>query len=273
MINLSEKYRPLLEQIKSDAPFIPKIALILGSGLGDFAEKVNTEKSIPTDSLPGYPKSTVEGHKGFIHFSKYADKDLLIYQGRIHFYEGYRLSDCVVPVLIAKELGCEKLILTNAAGGVNPNFKPGDLMLTLDFNSLNIKKEITELLGLATFDERKRLSDFPSSEINDKIKKAALDEKIPLKEGTYILTKGPSYETAAEVKMYGNLGIDAVGMSTVHEAIFGMKVGMKVGAISLITNHAAGISPQKLSHQEVIDTAEKAKTKFERLIKKTISLL
>lgn len=273
MVNLSEKYKPLLEQIKTYAPFKPDIALILGSGLGDFAEKVDTEKSIPTDSLPGYPKSTVQGHKGFIHFSKYADKKLLIFQGRIHFYEGYKLSDCIVPVLIAKELGCEKLILTNAAGGVNPNFSPGDLMLTLDFNSFNIKKEITELLGLATFEERKRLQNFPSAKINTEIREAALSEKIPLKEGTYILTKGPSYETASEVKMYGNLGIDAVGMSTVHEAILAMKLGMEVGAISLITNHAAGISPQKLSHQEVIDTAEKSKTMFERLIKKTISLL
>lgn len=273
MINLTEKYRPLLEKIKSDAPFKPKIGLILGSGLGDFAEKVNTEKSIPTNSLPGYPHSTVEGHKGFIHFSKYTDKDLLIFQGRIHFYEGYLLSDCVVPVVIAKELGCEKLILTNAAGGVNPSFAPGDLMLNRDFNAINIKKELTELLGLATVEERKKMLDFPSHGINSKIREAALSEKIHLKEGTYILTKGPSYESAAEIKMYSKWGIDAVGMSTVHEAILGMKLGMKVGGVSLITNHAAGISPQKLSHQEVIDTAEKSKVMFERLIKKTISLL
>ena len=263
MVNLTEKYRPLLEQIKSEAPFKPKIGLILGSGLGDFAEKVNTEKSISTDSLPGYPKSTVQGHKGFIHFSKYTDKELLIFQGRIHFYEGYRLSDCVVPVVIAKELGCESLILTNAAGGVNPNFKPGDLMLNIDFNAVNIKKELAELLGLATVEERKKMLNFPSKEINSKIKEAALSEKIDLKEGTYILTKGPSYESAAEVKMYSSWGIDAVGMSTVHEAITGMKLGMKIGAVSLITNHAAGISPQKLSHQEVIDTAEKSKAMFD----------
>lgn len=273
MVNLTEKYRHLLEQIKKDAPFKPKIGLILGSGLGDFAEKVNTAKSIPTNTLPGYPQSTVEGHKGFIHFSKYTDRDLLIFQGRIHFYEGYRLSDCVVPVLIAKELRCEKLILTNAAGGVNPNFKPGDLMLNLDFNAINIKRELTELLGLATVEDRTKILDFPSDEINSKIREAALSEQIPLKEGTYILTKGPSYESAAEIKMYSKWGIDAVGMSTVHEAILGLKLGMKVGAISLITNHAAGISPQKLSHQEVIETAEKSKVMFERLVKKTISIL
>jgi len=273
MVNLTEKYRPLLEQIKSEAPLKPKIALILGSGLGDFAEKVNTLKSIPTDSLPSYPKSTVEGHKGYIHFSKYTDKELLIFQGRIHIYEGYPLSDCVLPVLIAKELGCEVVILTNAAGGVNPNFSPGDLMLILDVNSINIKKEITNLLGLATIEERNKLLDFPSSQITGAIREAALSEKIPLKEGTYILTKGPSYESAAEIKMYSNFGIDAVGMSTVHEAIFAMKLGMKVGAISLITNYAAGISSQKLSHQEVIETAEKSKSMFERLIKKTISIL
>lgn len=273
MINLSEKYRPLINEIKQQAQFQPKIGLILGSGLGDFADKVNTEKSIPTNTLPGYPQSTVVGHKGYIHFSKYTDKELLIFQGRIHFYEGYKLSDCVVPVLIAKEMGCEKLILTNAAGGVNPNFRPGDLMLNLDFNAINIKKELTELLGLATVEERKKMSDFPSEEINSKIREAALSERIALKEGTYILTKGPSYESAAEVNMYSSWRIDAVGMSTVHEAILGMKLGMKVGGVSLITNHAAGISPQKLSHQEVIETAEKSKVMFERLIKKTISLL
>jgi len=273
MVNLTEKYHSLLETIKVDAPFKPKIGLILGSGLGDFAEKVNTEKSIPTNSLPGYPHSTVHGHKGFIHFSKYADKELLIFQGRVHFYEGYRLSDCVLPILIAKELGCEKLILTNAAGGISPDFQPGDLMMNIDFNSINIKKELTQLMGLATVEERAKMLDFPSGEINSKIREAALSEKILLREGTYILTKGPSYESPAEIKMYSKWGIDAVGMSTVHEAIFGMKLGMKVGAVSLITNHAAGISPQKLSHQEVIETAEKSKVMFERLIKKTISML
>lgn len=273
MINLTEKYRELLNQIKSKAPFTPEIGLILGSGLGDFATKVDTSLSIPTESLSNYPKSTVEGHKGFIHFSKYADKNLLIFQGRIHYYEGYRLSECVLPVLIASELGCKNLIITNAAGGVNPNFSPGDLMLTLDFNSLNLKKEITELFGLATAEEKNYLQDFPSRKIKSAIREAALDEKIPLKEGTYILTKGPSYESPAEIKMYRKLGIDAVGMSTVHEAIFGMKLGLKVGAISLITNHAAGISPQKLSHQEVMETADHSKVMFERLIKKTISLL
>jgi len=273
MVNITEKYRDLLKQLKLESPFVTKIGLILGSGLGDFADKINTEKSIPTNSLPGYPQSTVEGHKGFIHFSKYEDKELLIFQGRIHFYEGYKLSDCIVPVLIANELGCEKLILTNAAGGVNQNFKPGDLMLNLDFNAINIKKELTELIGLATIDDSKKMLDFPSKEINSKIKEAALHERIPLKEGTYILTKGPSYESPAEVKMYSSWGIDAVGMSTVHEAILGMKLGMKVGGVSLITNHASGISPQKLSHQEVIDTAEKSKVMFESLIKKTISLL
>lgn len=273
MLNLTDKYRTVIEKIKAEAPFKPKIGLILGSGLGDFAEKVNTEKSIPTNSLPGYPISTVHGHKGFIHFSEYTDKELLIFQGRIHFYEGYKLSDCILPVLIAKELGCEKLIITNAAGGVNPNFKPGDLMLNIDFNSINIKKELTQLIGLATVEERAQMLDFPSEEINSKIREAALSERILLREGTYILTKGPSYESPAEIKMYSKWGIDAVGMSTVHEALFGIKLGMKIGAVSLITNHAAGISPQKLSHQEVIYTAEKSKVMFEQLVKKTISLI
>lgn len=273
MLDMSFKYNELLTSLKEAAPFKPGTALILGSGLGKLADKLETIKSIKTSSLPNYPKSTVEGHEGYIHFTQYKGKHLLLFQGRIHFYEGYKLYECVLPVHIAKELGAENLILTNAAGGINPNFKPGDLMLANSFNSLNIKKELTGFIGLANISQKNRTIDFTSGKINEIVRTAALEEKIMLKEGVYILTKGPSYETPAEVKMYSKLGIDAVGMSTVHEAIYAAINGMNVASISLITNYAAGISPVKLSHQEVIDTAEKSKDKFERLIKRTIELL
>ncbi len=273
MINLNSKYRETLEAIAKQIPFEPEICLILGSGLGDFAEKVETVKSIATSSLPNYPVSTVQGHHGYLHFSKYLDKKLLIVQGRVHFYEGYSLSQCVLPVHIASKLNCKKIILTNAAGGVNPYFKPGDLMLASSLNGINIKMELTELIGLSNLTQKNALLDFPSKEMNEKIKSAALEEKIPLQEGVYWLTKGPSYETPAEVKMVRKFGGDAVGMSTVHEAIYAASTGLNVSAISCITNFAAGLSDQKLSHTEVMETAERVKHNFERLVKKTIELL
>lgn len=273
MVNLNAKYRETFEVLSKQIPFEPEISIVLGSGLGDFADKVETIKSIPTSSLPNYPLSTVQGHQGYLHFSTYRNKKLLIVQGRIHFYEGYSLSQCVLPVHIAAKLNCKYLILTNAAGGVNTNFSPGDLMLATSFISINIKKELTDLLGLTSLDQRNNFLNFPSKELNAKIKLAALEEKIHLREGVYWLTKGPSYETPAEVQMISKFGGDAVGMSTVHEAVYASTVGMKVSSISCITNFAAGLTPQKLSHREVMETAELVKKDFERLIKKTIELV
>ncbi|MDQ7816027.1 MAG: purine-nucleoside phosphorylase [Melioribacteraceae bacterium] len=273
MVNLNAKYREIVESIKNQIPFEPEICIVLGSGLGDFAEKVETVKSFSTSELPGYPKSTVEGHQGFLHFSKYAGKKLLIVQGRIHFYEGYKLSECLIPIHLAAKLNCKNIILTNAAGGINTNFKPGDLMLISSFNGLSIKKELTEVLGLTTIDKRNDFLDFPSTELNEKIKLASLKEGIALREGVYWFTKGPSYETKAEIKMMQKFGGDAVGMSTFHEAVYASYLGLKVGAISCITNFAAGLSSTKLSHSEVMETAKHVKFDFERLVKKIIELI
>ncbi len=273
MLNLNAKYRNTVETVAKQIPFEPEICIVLGSGLGDFAEKVETIKSIATSSLPQYPISTVQGHHGFLHFSKYADKKLMIVQGRIHFYEGYSISQCVLPIHIASKLNCCIIILTNAAGGVNPNFKPGDLMLASSMNGINIKKELASLIGLTSLEKRNSFLDFPSKDLSEKIRKASLEEKILLREGVYWLTKGPSYETPAEIKMISKFGGDAVGMSTVHEAIYAASIGLKTASISCITNFAAGLSPQKLSHQEVIETAEMVKKDFERLVKKSIELI
>jgi purine-nucleoside phosphorylase len=273
MVNLNAKYREIVENIKNEIPFEPETCIILGSGLGDFAKKIETVKSFSTSTLPGYPRSTVEGHQGYLHFSQYSGKKLLIVQGRIHFYEGYRLSECILPVHLAAKLNCKSIILTNAAGGINTNFKPGDLMLISSFNGLSIKKELTEVLGLTTIDKRNGFLDFPSSGLNEKIKLAAQKEKIALREGVYWFTKGPSYETKAEIKMMKKFGGDAVGMSTFHEAVYASYLGMKVGAISCITNFAAGLSSTKLSHSEVMETAEHVKLDFERLVKRIIELI
>jgi purine-nucleoside phosphorylase len=270
MIDLKFKYKKLLKSLKKQTPFETDISIILGSGLGDFADSVKTILSIPTIDLPGYPPSTVEGHSGKIHFAEIDDKKALLFQGRIHFYEGYKISECILPSLISRNLGCKKLLLTNAAGGVNKNFKPGDLMLATSFNGMNIKYELASLLGLPTVEVRNKLLDFPNKSLNEIIIKAADEEDIPLKEGVYWYAKGPSYETPAEIQMINKFGSDAVGMSTVHEAVFAAANGMKVASISCITNLAAGISPTKLTHEEVTETANRVKDTFARLIQRVI---
>jgi purine-nucleoside phosphorylase len=273
MIDLNFKYKELISFFEKNVPFKPDLAIILGSGLGEFAQSVNTKKTFSTASLPGYPVSTVEGHTGKIHISEYGGKKLLLFQGRIHLYEGYKIYECILPVLIAYKTGCRKMLLTNAGGSVNLNFHPADLMLATSFNGINIKKELTQLIGLANVEEKNRFLDLPSLSLNKIIKNAALKENIDLKEGVYWYTKGPSYETPAEIRMTRVFGGDAAGMSTVHEAVFSSSLGMETSAISCITNYGAGISHAKLSHSDVTETAKHVKEKFERLVKKIINLV
>lgn len=273
MVDLSFKYKDAIEFVQKESPFKPDIAIVLGSGLGVFADSLKKIKSIPTSDIPGYPKSNVVGHKGLIHFSKVKNKNVILFQGRIHFYEGYTLSECILPVLLSKKLGCEKIILTNAAGGINRNFSPGDLMLIDSFNAMNIKKELTELIGLASVEAKNNFLNCPSKELSRIIEESAAVKGIPLQHGIYWYTKGPSYETPAEVEMVRKFGGDAVGMSTVFEAIYASSIKMEVAAISCITNMAAGILPQKLSHSEVTETANKAAKKFSTLLQTLISSL
>lgn len=273
MIDLNFKYRDLIKKLGDEAPFAPDTALVLGSGLGDFAGSVEIIKTINTGDLPGYPPSTIIGHQGKIHFCTFEGKRLLVFQGRIHYYEGYHISECMLPVFISHKLNCRRIFITNAAGGINPDFNPGDLMLTLSFNSLFIKKELTQLLGITSEKGKENIADFPSAGFNNLIKEAARLENIVLREGVYFYTKGPSYETPAEIRMMGISGADAVGMSTAHEAIFAAYLGLETSCVSLITNYAAGISAGKLSHQEVTETAALARDKFERLVKRMIGLI
>ncbi len=271
MIDLSFKYKQAIAYLKKEAPFIPEVAIVLGSGLGNFANSTSRVKTISTSEIPSYPKASVEGHTGLIHFSIIENKQLLIFQGRIHFYEGYTLSDCVLPVLLAKKAGCNKIIFTNAAGGVNKNFMPGDLMLVESFNSMNIKKELTELIGISSIESKNRFLNCPSSRMNRIFKDTANEIGIDLKAGNYYYTKGPSYETPSEIKMIREFEGDAVGMSTVHEAVFASYFNLDIAIISCITNMASGILPQKLSHNEVTETARLASEKFTLLLKTAIS--
>ena len=268
MIDLSFKYKTLLDFIKNNAPFEPDLSIILGSGLGDFAEQLQIHKSISTSDIPGYPASTVVGHKGKIHFAEHQNKKLILFQGRVHFYEGYNINQCIIPVFISYKLGTKNLLLTNAAGGINKNFSPGDLMLTTSFNGILIKKELTDLIGLTHQTAKHNINYLPDPELNNIIKKTALDENINIKEGVYWYTKGPTYETPAEIRFFSKYGADAVGMSTVHEAVYASYLGIKVAAISCITNFAAGISTQKLSHSEVTETADRVKDTFAKLVRR-----
>ena len=271
MIDLNFKYKDAINFLQKESPFRPQISIILGSGLGYFTESVNKIKTVSTSEIPAYPASTVKGHSGLIHFSKIEKKNVLIFQGRLHFYEGYKLSDCLLPVLLSKKLGCSHIILTNAAGGINRNFVPGDLMLIESFNAINLKKELSELLGVAQLVAKNNFLNCPSKKLNEIFFESAIEFGINLKSGTYWYTKGPTYETPSEIEMLRRFGADAVGMSTVHEAVFATIQNMEVAAVSCITNMAAGISKQKLSHDEVTETGAKAAEKFSFLLKTAVS--
>lgn len=271
MIDLSFKYQDAITFLKKESPFTPEIAVVLGSGLGNFADSTKKIKSISTSDIPEYPSTSVEGHKGLIHFSKIENKKILIFQGRNHFYEGYGLSDCVLPVLLTKKLGCNKIIFTNAAGGVNKSFVPGDLMLVESFNSINIKKELTQLVGISSLESKNNFLNYPSAAMNKICRQVAEEKGILLRSGIYWYTKGPSYETPSEIKMIQKFGGDAAGMSTVHEAVFASSLNIEIAIISCITNMASGISPQKLSHAEVTEKAKYSSEKFTLLLKTAIS--
>ena len=273
MMDLNFKYREAITYLKKESPFTPDVAIVLGSGLGNFADSTKKIKSISTSEIPAYPSASVEGHKGLIHFAKIDDKKLIIFQGRIHFYEGYNLSDCVLPVLLTKKIGCDKIIFTNAAGGINKNLSPGDLMLVESFNSINIKKELTELIGISSVETKNNFLNCPSLRMNKIFQECSSEKGINLHKGSYWYTKGPTYETPAEIEMIRRFGGDAAGMSTVHEAVFASYLSMEVAIVSCITNMASGISEQKLSHAEVTETAKNSSEKFTLLLKTVISRL
>ena len=269
---LSTRYAEIIEFVQKLAPFKIDMGLILGSGLGDFADNLKPEFSINTSDIPNYPLSTVVGHSGKIHFVKYENKNLIIFQGRIHYYEGYKLEECLLPVELCAQMGAKSLIITNAAGGINSDFVPGDLMLATGLNSMFIKKELAVILSVGNVERKNNLTNLSDFVLAKRIKSAALTEGVDLKQGVYFFSKGPSYETPAEIRFIRSTGGDSVGMSSVHEALYGIDLGLEVGVISCITNFAAGITTAKLDHSEVTETANMVKYKFESLLRKTISI-
>ena len=249
--------------------FKPEIGIVLGSGLGELADEY-CDIAIPYAEIPGFETSTVTGHKSRLVFATINGKNVVMMQGRFHYYEGYPIQKVVFPIKVMKMLGVKTVILTNAAGGVNPAFNPSDLMVITDhINHMNTNP----LIGVNDDSMGERFPDMSSvytPELIDLTKKVASKLGIDLQEGIYIAFTGPSYETPAEIRMAGALGADAVGMSTVPEAIVASWAGMKVIGISCICNSAAGVSNSPLSHEDVIRAANIAKERFKTLVKELI---
>ena len=265
----SEAYRKLQKctaAVRERTDFIPEVALILGSGLGEYARNMDVRSEIPYSEIEGFPVSTVQGHDGRYLFGYVENVPVVLMKGRVHFYEGYAMSDVVLPTRVMGMLGAKKLILTNAAGAINTSFRPGDLMMLTDHISSFIKSPLIgpniDELGTRFPD----MSDVYDLKMRDIIRQAARRTGVDLKEGVYVQCTGPNYETPAEIRMYRTLGADAAGMSTVCEAIAAHHMGMRTGAISCLTNMAAGILDRPLNHREVQETADRVKVSFEKLV-------
>ncbi|HET7629195.1 MAG TPA: purine-nucleoside phosphorylase [Bacillales bacterium] len=265
---VSDAVEALIEKINEK----PEVGLILGSGLGMLADQIEDRVVIPYRDVPGFPVSTVSGHKGQLVFGRLEGVSVAAMQGRFHFYEGYSLREVTFPIRVMKQLGVETLIVTNAAGGVNETYKPGDLMLICDHinglsaNPLTGKND--ERFGVRFPD----MSEAYSKSLRRLAIEAAAKFDLSLQEGVYLATSGPCYETPAEIRMMRKLGADAVGMSTVPEVISARHAGIEVLGISCITNAGAGILDVPLTHDEVIETTERIRDSFMKLVKAILKL-
>lgn len=268
-----KKLEMCYQSIRDKVPFTPKVALILGSGLGALADEVEQEAVIEYSDIDGFPISTVYGHKGRFVFAHMEGVPVVIMQGRVHYYEGYSITDVVLPIRLMGKMGAEILFLTNASGGINGDFQVGDFMLITDHISAFIPNPLIgqniDELGVRFPD----MSTVYKSHLNEVILKTADACKIPMQKGVYVQLTGPSYEAPAEIRMYQTLGADAVGMSTVCEAIAANHMGMNVCGISCITNMAAGISKNPLSHKEVQETGDRVAPLFKELVSKSIGAM
>lgn len=265
-----EKLVRCYESICKKVSFKPKVALVLGSGLGDYANDMKVEASIDYSEIDEFPVSTVPGHAGKFIFGYVGNVPVVCMKGRIHYYEGYPISDVVLPVRLMKRIGAEILFLTNASGGINKDFQAGDFMLLEDhiscFAPNPLVGENMDELG-TRFPDMSHVYDEGLKEI---IVKTAKDLNIKLQRGIYLQLTGPSFESPAEIKMLRNMGADAVGMSTVVEAIAANHMGMRICGISCVCNMAAGMTENPLTHEEVQEAANKAAPFFKQLLTESI---
>lgn len=255
------------ETVRTYDPRTPEIAVILGSGSGQLVEAANETTVMPTDGIPGYPVSTVEGHEGRLVIGRLEERTVLFVQGRVHAYEGYSVDRLTFPIRLLDALDVQRLIITNAAGGINPNFVPGSLMFIGDHITLRTlkisaagQKQPAYRGGCEVYDIEWRST----------ARELALDLNIPSEQGVYAWTHGPNYETPAEVRAFAFIGADAVGMSTVPEAVQAHLLGMKVLGVSMITNRAAGQHDGPLTHDEVLETAAQLHDSLTHLIRRII---
>lgn len=267
-----EKLQKCLEYVRSITDFEPEIALILGSGLGEYARNMEVECEIPYSDIPGFPVSTAPGHDGRFIFGTVKGRKLVCMKGRVHYYEGYDISDVVLPTRLMRLLGAEILFLTNASGGLGDGFKPGDFMLLNDHISIFAPNPLIgpniDELGVRFPD----MSHVYDAELKDKIRASAEELSIDLKEGIYAQLTGPSYESPSEIQLLKKLGVDAVGMSTVVEAIAGRHMGFRICCISCVCNLAAGIADHELTGEEVIEAGRAAAPLFEKLVTRSIEV-
>lgn len=251
--------------------FVPRVALILGSGLGDLAEQIDVSASVDYSDIQGFPQSTVAGHKGRFVFGHIGETPVVVMQGRVHYYEGYAMEDVVLPIRIMHSLGAESLFLTNAAGGLGDGFRCGDLMMITDHISCFVPNPLLgpneDGLGVRFPD----MSNVYDKDLQQLILETSQRLGIPVKQGVYLQLTGPSYETPAEVRMCKLLGASAVGMSTAVEAVVANHMRMKICGISFISNLASGISDTPLSHEEVKAAGDAVAPKFQALVKEVIA--
>lgn len=273
MSKIYEKLTKAVNYIKSKTDFVPFAGIVLGSGLGGYASEMKVEYEIPYTYIEGFPVSTVQGHDGRFVFGYVGSVPVVAMKGRVHFYEGYDVNDVVMPIRLMGLLGAQVLILTNAAGGIDLSYKPGDLMAITDhitaFTRSPLIGENPEELGVR-FPDMSKVYD---PELLSLIRNAAKKNNIDIKEGVYLQATGPQYETPAEIRMFRTLGASAVGMSTGIEAVAARHMGMRVCGISCISNMAAGILDQPLNHKEVQETADKVAASFKALINDLIAMI
>lgn len=265
-----EKLEKCYEYYRSVTGFMPKVGLILGSGLGGYAKNMKVVKEIPYGDIPGFPVSTVQGHDGRFMLGYIGDVPAVVMKGRVHYYEGYPMEDVVLPTRLMKRMGIEVLFLTNAAGGINRGFRVGDFMMITDQISSFVP---SPLIGENVSELGDRFPDMThiyDEELQGWIEETAREEDIPLQKGVYLQTTGPNFESPAEIRMYSLLGADAVGMSTACEAIAARHAGVRVCGISCISNMASGISEEELSHLDVQAVADQRSREFERIVTKSI---
>ena len=270
---MGEVYKKLMrchENVRKKTDFVPKVAIVLGSGLGDYAEDVRVAYELSYSELEDFPISTVPGHAGKFIFGFVDDIPVACMKGRVHYYEGYPVSDVVLPIRLLKLMGAEILFLTNAAGGVNTSFHAGDLMMIKDHISAFAPNPLIgpniEELGVRFPD----MSSVYDRDLQKLLVRTAKENHIYLQEGVYAQMTGPSYESPAEIRMLRSLGCDAVGMSTVVEAIAARHMGMKICGVSCISNLAAGMSANPLSHREVQEAADMAAPNFKKLVTEAV---